>query len=372
MLYRPYGKTGKDISIVGFGGMRFGEIDNREASVALMLEAARAGINYFDTAPGYFGMKSEETFGDGLRELRRAGLPYYCATKTFASEESAIRREIEGQLKRLQIDCIDFYHVWCITSLEEWEKRKKNGVIRTFQRLKKEGLIRHICVSSHLIGAEIRELLEEKVFEGVLFGYSAFTFPFREDAFEAIARRQLGAVVMNPLGGGVIPDNPALFEFIKTQPNETVVEAALRFLFAHEHITCALVGFRNSADLQEALRAVEGWRPIAPEEIARMKSCIGDSYRDLCTGCRYCDNCPENVPVPELMDAYNYRLLYEKDKKVLDRLKWHWDLTANSAEQCTECRQCEDACTQRLPIIERLKQIARMGAEAEAAQKNPQ
>ena len=201
--------------LLGFGGMRFGAIKNRERSVALMLEAARAGVTYFDTAPDYFGTRSEETFGDAFREMRRLGLPFLSATKTFESTERGIRDEIEAQLARLGVPAIDFYHAWCIKSREGWAERKANGLVATFRKLKEEGLVRHLCVSSHLIGDEIRELLMEGVFEGVLFGYSAYNFHAREKAFEAITARHLGAVVMNPLGGGLIPQNPRVFDFIR-------------------------------------------------------------------------------------------------------------------------------------------------------------
>ncbi|MDP3179084.1 MAG: aldo/keto reductase, partial [Spirochaetaceae bacterium] len=210
MIYRNYGKTGERVSALGFGGMRFGAIDDVDACVEMMVKAAEGGVNYFDTAPDYFGVKSEMVFGAGLAELKRRGLPYLISTKTFKSEESAIRAEIEAQLSRLGVDAIDFYHVWCITGLPEWEQRKRSGVIEAFRKLKAEGLVRHICVSSHLIGDEIKELLQEEVFEGVLFGYSAYNFKTRRAAFDAIRSRGLGCVVMNPLGGGVIPEHPEL------------------------------------------------------------------------------------------------------------------------------------------------------------------
>jgi len=223
MIYRPYGKTGEQVSLLGFGGMRFGAVDDHDACVRMMVKAAEAGVTYFDTAPGYFDGRSETAFGLGFKELGRRGLPFLCATKTFESTEMGIRREIDGQLKRLGRDHIDFYHVWCVTSLDQWKERQRNGVLATFRKLKEEGLIRHICVSSHLIGDDIKELLMEGVFEGVLFGYSAYNFRVREKAFEAITAKDLGCVVMNPLGGGIIPQNPGLFEFLKTRKDETVV-----------------------------------------------------------------------------------------------------------------------------------------------------
>ncbi|TFG58583.1 MAG: aldo/keto reductase, partial [Spirochaetales bacterium] len=221
MIYREYGKTGKKVSLLGFGGMRFQAVDDHDACVGMMVEAAEGGVNYFDTAPAYFGIKSEIVFGKGLKELRRRGLPYYCSTKTFAAEDKKIRNELDAQLKRLGVDSVDFYHVWCITDLPGWDKRKKSGVLQTFRKLKEEGLIKHVCVSSHLIGDEIKSLLMEGVFEGVLFGYSAYNFRTRQAAFDAIVKNNLGCVIMNPLGGGIIPQHPEMFEFLKTGNDET-------------------------------------------------------------------------------------------------------------------------------------------------------
>jgi predicted aldo/keto reductase-like oxidoreductase len=361
MIYREYGTTGKKISVIGFGGMRFAAIDDREACVGMMVEAAEAGINYFDTAPAYSGVKSEQVFGAGFSEMKRRKLPFYSATKTFKTTESSIRSEIEAQLKRLRLESIDFYHVWCITSLDNWKGRKRDGILKTFRTLKDEGLIRHICVSSHLIGDDIRELLMEGVFEGVLFGYSAYNFNVREKAFEAIAAHDLGCVVMNPLGGGIIPENPGIFDFIRTRPDETVVEAALRFVISHERITCALVGFAAREQVGEAVKAVDGFSPIPGSEIARIKARLGAAFTELCTGCQYCDSCPEGIEIPKLMEAYNHKKLYGTDKALKDRLNWHWNLAPSTAAACTECGQCEELCTQHLPIIRRMAEIAGQG-----------
>ncbi len=361
MLYRPYGRTGKSCSVLGFGGMRFKHIHDRDACVAMMVEAARGGVNYFDTAPEYFGVRSEQVFGEGLRELRRLGLPYYCATKTTQSKEQGIRKEIVAQLRRLDVEAIDFYHVWCILTPEDWQARKRDGVLATFRKLREEGLIRHVSVSSHLLGDEIQELLDEEGFEGVLFGYSAYNFSAREKAFDAIRARGLGCVVMNPLGGGIIPQNPEVFRFIKQREDQPIVEAALHFLWSHPEITTTLVGFGEIREVREALQAVAAFPGIDAAHVARVRGGIDGAFRELCTGCQYCDDCPEGVPVPQLMDAYNHLRLYGTKKAALDRLKWHWSMPAGLAGRCNECGQCEQACTQHLPIIDRLKRVAELG-----------
>lgn len=328
-----------------------------------MVEAAKGGVNYFDTAPAYFGVKSETVFGEGFREFRRLGLPFYCATKTTESTERGIRTEIDAQLKRLGLEAIDFYHVWCILTPGAWEQRKRDGVLTTFRKLREEGLIRHICVSSHLLGDSIKDLLAEEAFEGVLFGYSAYNFPAREKAFEPIARRHIGCAVMNPLGGGLIPRNPEIFGFIKTRPEQSMVEAALHFLWSHPEITTALVGFSNPGEVREALRAVATFAPVDGTHVARMKKHAGEAFQDLCTGCQYCDKCPEGLPVPKLMNIYDHMKLYRDDQVGRDRLKWHWDLQASEADKCTQCGLCEQECTQHLPIIERLQAVAGLASK---------
>jgi len=360
MLYREYGQTGKKVSLLGFGGMRFAHIDDHDECVRVMTAAAEGGVNYFDTAPGYFETKSETVFGKGFAELRRRKIPYYCATKTFASGPDDIRREIEAQLKRMDIPAIDFYHIWCITSLENWRSRKQNGILQTFRKLKEEGLIRHICVSSHLIKDEIKELLmEQGEVEGVLFGYSLYNFQTRQAAFDAIRKNKLGAVVMNPLGGGLIPQNPARFDFLK-RDGEEIVPAALRFLWDHPEISVTLVGFDTLQHVEQALAAIEDYKPRAEAELAALKENVLASLEGICTGCAYCDDCPQGIPIPKFMDAYNQKILSAPDTKdpIGERLYWHWNLERQIANKCSACGQCEKACTQHINIIERLKEIA--------------
>jgi len=357
MIFREYGQTGKKVSLLGFGGMRFKNVDDHDECVRLMIAAAKGGINYFDTAPGYFETRSETVYGKAFAEMRKQNLPYFCATKTFESTENGIRNEIDAQLKRLNIDVIDFYHIWCITDLNSWANRKKDGILNTFRKLKEEGLIRHICISSHLIKNEIKELLLEGVFEGVLFGYSAYNFKTRQQAFDAIKEKKLGAVVMNPLGGGVIPQNPELFKFIQRE-GESITTSALRVLWDHPEITNTLVGFDTIEHLNEALNALKDYKPRTPSELEEVKNNAAASFEGICTGCSYCDGCPSDVPIPYFMDAYNQKLLRPNDKDPIgERLKWHWNLKKEDAGKCIECGICEKACTQHIEIIKRLKEI---------------
>jgi predicted aldo/keto reductase-like oxidoreductase len=344
--------------------MRFKNVDNHDECIQMMLTAAKGGVNYFDTAPKYFEIRSETVFGEGFAEMRRQNLPYYLATKTFASSESEIRKEIEAQLKRLNVPYIDFYHAWCVKSPSDWQERKQAGLIQAFRKLKEECLIKHMCVSSHLVQEDIDNFLAEDVFEGVLMGYSAYNFRTREKAFNSIRAKKLGAVVMNPLGGGMIPQHPELFNYLKRNSDEAVVDAALHFLWDHQDISVTLVGFGNESEVKDALRAMENYVPRTAAELEAVKKASSISMEGLCTGCGYCEEgCPVNIPIPEYMDAYNQKMLHpDKDPQaIVNRLKMHWGRDPKDAGKCIECAQCEAACTQHLPIIDRLKEISSLG-----------
>jgi len=361
MIYNQYGSTGIDVSAIGFGGMRFNNPQDIDANAELVKAAYDADINYFDTAPLYCDDKSEPIYGAALKEMQktRSQRPFYVSTKSMGAEPGLVRKDLEKSLGRFGLEYIDFYHFWCIVNMDDYQLRKKNGVLKEFEKLKDEGLIKHICISTHLPGTDIGKVLADYPFEGVLLGYSAMNFAYREAGLDAAAKFKQGVVVMNPLGGGIIPQNPDIFSFVKTHRDETVVQAALRFLLNDKRINISLVGFSSQAQLDEAISAVAGFKPIPPEAVEKIRASVKESFNQLCTGCRYCDKCPEGIPVPRMMDAYNHKMFSGKDKDIIDRFIWHWqiDLENNYLDRCTQCGFCEQACTQRLPIRERLKEM---------------
>jgi predicted aldo/keto reductase-like oxidoreductase len=183
---------------------------------------------------------------------------------------------------------------------------------------------------------------------------------------------------MNPLGGGIIPSYPDKFEFVKTQKDESVTEGALRFLLNDKRISTLLVGIANEKELTEALQALDGFNPISSETIEKIRSSLKESFNEMCTNCGYCNICPHKIPTPKLMEAFNHFILSGEPQKMLDRLKWHWDLPIDCDvfDKCIECGACESKCTQKLPIIERLNFIrqevhkARKKAEEEKQKKD--
>ena len=139
---------------------------------------------------------------------------------------------------------------------------------------------------------------------------NALNYRFRQAGISAAYKNGMGITVMNPLGGGLIPNNPDIFRYLTEGTDLNVAQANKGLLL-----------------------------------------------NNLCTGCGYCKYCPQEIDIPKFMDAYNEKILGNSAE---DRLKWHWGMPAALAAECVQCGQCETLCTQHLPIITRLAEIAQL------------
>lgn len=362
MIYKKYGNTGKIVSAIGFGGMRFKEDDfenDLSKAAEIVRYASSLGINYFDTAPHYCNDKSEEIMGKAFKNMPN---PFYVSTKSSVRDEKTadeLRQRVEKSLERLGVEKINFLHMWCILDLNQYRQViAPNGPYEGALKLKEEGLIDHICFSTHATGEEIETMVNDNRFEGVTLGYNATNFAFRQRGIKAAYDRGLGVVTMNPLGGGIIPGNPKFYSFLKEDDADTLAQAALKFNISHEEITVTLTGMKSKEEVEENVKAAINVDKMTPEKMKKLNTHLSSSLDTLCTGCGYCNSCPKGINIPKFMDAYNMYILEEKDESIAYRLKYHWGLKKDLAKECISCSKCELACTQHLPIIERLKYIS--------------
>ena len=359
MLRKTYGRTGKPVSAIGFGGMRLPDPRHHDSGIALLHAARRAGITYFDTAPWYCDDQSEAIFGEAFRSMPESPLPLHTSSKCSAPDGATFRRGLETSLSRLGLPQITFFHLWCVMDPADWKARVEGGALREALKAKAEGLVGHVCVSTHMAGPDIERMLaDHPEIEGVTLGYCAINFPYRRQGVEAAHRLGKGVVAMNPLGGGLIPQHPDAFDFIRAPDDPDVVAAALRFLVSDPAITCALVGFSSADHVAAARRALETFTPHPPGHLGALRARIEKGFGEMCTGCGYCLPCPRGVPIPQCMDIHNLMQLRSSDDALRARFRYHWDLAPRQAADCVGCGQCEARCTQHLPIIDRLRKVA--------------
>ena len=366
MIYREFGRTGKRVSVIGMGGMRFRKEDYADGdyhkAIEVIHRAHELGVNYFDTAPGYCDDTSENIFGEAFKTLPRDS--FFVSTKCGlwnARTADEGRRMIDQSLERLGVEKIDFYNMWSVKTLEEYrEYLKKGGVFEGARKAKDEGLIEHLCFTTHLRGEQIAQIANDGIFEGVTLGYNAINFAYRQKGIDACHEAGLGIVTMNPLGGGIIPAHPEYFSFLK-HGDETLVVSALKFILSQNKATLAIPGFSTVAEVEESVKAAERIDAATVGLLEQMAEHLTQELDSLCTTCAYCDSCPEDIPIPMLLDSYNMHILSEgDDKQMFQRMKNHWGVDPKLATMCTACGQCERLCTQKLPIIERLAYIARL------------
>ncbi len=370
MQYVPFGKTGIEVSRLGFGCMRlpYDEKDgvkvfDTEKSVQMLHRAMELGVNYFDTAPYYCDKQSEIIVGKALKGRRDK---VYLSTKNSIENDSGddFQKRLETSLLNLDTDYIDFYHFWGI-DLETYDTKidVKDGPLSRALSLKEQGLIRHISFSFHDDPENLAKILKrgEGIFSSVLCQYNLLDRSNEEGM--ALAHEQgLGVVVMGPVGGGRLGAPSDVIR--KLLPGEVTssAEVALRFVFNNPNVHIALSGMENIAMVEENARLAGSIQPLTEAELRNIETMLAENKRlaELyCTGCNYCMPCPAGINIPEVFKMMNYHRVY----KITDYARDQYDMIGKvdwmkyeNASACLDCGACEGKCPQHLQIRSQLRQ----------------
>ncbi|GHV31424.1 hypothetical protein FACS1894167_13780 [Synergistales bacterium] len=374
MQYREFGKTGKMVSAVGMGANRFKPEDIKtpggiERCADIVMRAADLGVNFFDSAAVYSGGKCEEILKPALRQIKAKC--YVCGKSSSHQEKTrdAVLRHIERSLNNLGIDYFDFYYMWSIKSLTQYEEiMAPGGAYDGVAAAKERGMIKHICFSSHAPTRDAVTMIRSGAFEGVLLSYSLMNFRENAITLEAAHGNGLGVAVMNPLGGGIIPQNSEMFMGAVMDGDTDVCDAALKFVYANHAVSTVLCGVENANELTANVKSLS-----EPDSHLETRSAyVADNlgvFSGFCTGCGYCADCPAGIPIPALMTAYNQTIfksdtfIYNRTSpELIKRGNFFRSLEGraefeNSANPCLKCGKCEKVCTQSLPTTDRIAGI---------------
>ena len=369
MQYTEFGRTGIQVSRLGFGCMRFPsrEVDGKkvfdeEESIRMMHRAMERGVNYFDTAPGYCEKQSEIIVGKALKGRRDK---VYLSTK-YPSEEASgddLERKLETSLKKLDTDYIDFYHMWGI-SLKTFVERldTPDGPMARARKLRDAGVIRHISFSFHDAPENMIEIIRrgEGVFASVLCQYNLLDRA-NEDAIAYAHEQGLGVTIMGPVGGGRLGAPSKVIQDLLPGKVQSSAEMALRFVMNNRNVNIALSGMSSMDMVEENAAVASNMEPLTQEEEARIAASLEENRRlaDLyCTGCNYCMPCPKGINIPEIFKMMNYHRVYGLTKFARDNYarigKEPW-LNFQNAAACVQCGACEKKCPQHLHIREQLR-----------------
>ena len=370
MIYRDY--KGDRLSMMGFGAMRLPVIDGNDGKVdvpkaeALVDEAYRSGINYFDTAWGYHMGTSETVMGEALSRYPRDS--YRLSTKFPGYDLSNFGKHEEifaKQLEKCKVDYFDFYflHNVCELNIDRYMDEEKYHTVSFFRRMKAEGKIKHLGFSCHG-SLEVMKRFLEKYGEFMEFGmiqmnYLDYNFQGAKGKLDLLNSYRIPVWVMEPLRGGRLAKMaPADLERMrKTRPGIEPVELAFRFLQSLPGVTVILSGMTEMEQMREKLRIFEKDEPLSKEETDALldiaKGLINGKIAP-CTACKYClSHCPKELNIPVLLEKYNEDALTGGGFIAPFAIKALPPEKRPSA--CIGCKSCEKVCPQQIRISEILK-----------------
>lgn len=367
MNYRK-DRYGNDISILGYGCMRFtqtaGRINKEKAEKEIMA-AYHAGVNYYDTAYVYPG--SEKALGEILakNQIREkisiaTKLPHY-----LIKNEGSMDKYFDEQLSRLQTDYIDYYLMHMLTDVKTWERLKELGIVEWLEKKKASGAIRQIGFSYHGNSDMFCKLVDayDWDFCQIQYNYMDEHSQAGRTGLNYAHKKGLPVIIMEPLRGGRLVNRlpETAYRIMKEYPVQyTPAQWAFRWLWNQPEVTCVLSGMNSLEMIEEntasASEAVVGELGEREENmLSQVVDAINEGVKVGCTGCRYCMPCPQNVDIPGTFAAYNRRYSEGWFSAVKEYLMCTaLRSTSSAASNCIGCGKCEQHCPQNIEIRKEL------------------
>ncbi|NLF68467.1 MAG: aldo/keto reductase [Candidatus Anammoximicrobium sp.] len=379
MKYRTLGRTGVEVSVLGFGAMRLpqrgreGEVDE-PAAIELIRWAVDHGVNYVDTAYVYHAGAGEGVVGRALRDGYRQKVQLATKLPIWSVERLAdCDRIFQEQLDRLQTDHIDFYLLHCLQKTY-WPKLRDLGVLQWAERQQAAGRIRHFGFSFHDSYEAFVEIVDAYPWSCCQIQYNFVSEDVQAGTrgLQYAAAKGLGVIVMEPLFGGTLANPPPTVQRLWDSAGAGVrpPDVALRWVWDKPEVSLALSGMNALDQVRQNVASAErsGAGTLTADErglLARVR----DEYQRLspipCTKCGYCLPCPSGVNIPVNFELYNQATVFQGSSRLLCRNLYLSLPESERADACARCGTCEDRCPQHLPVAELLQRTSEHFAAAD-------
>lgn len=367
MVYKSF-KDEIRLSRLGMGNMRLpvktdepGTPIDYEAAKKIIDRAMEAGVNYYDTAYIYHGGESEVFTGKALKDYPRGS--YYVADKFNFQADPDYEAQFAEQLKRLDMEYIDFY---LLHGVQDWfaDDLIKSGCIEYFDRLKKEGKIRYFGFSFHGTPELLKRMLGSYPFDFVQIQLNYYDWFYGEAKalYDILDEVKIPVMVMEPVHGGMLADlgEKANALLKDAAPDKSVASWAMLWVMGLPRVQIVLSGMSDPGQLEDNARTVSEADSLSEEELRVLKKACGIVRAGVsvpCTKCRYCTpNCPMGLNIPLLLSYYN-------DAKMDG--PWRLSNLASAAEgklpsACVGCGACTSHCPQSFDIPKYMRELAEM------------
>ena len=262
---RKLGKTGEELSIIGFGGIVVMD-DSPGGSANIVAEAHDRGINYFDVAPSYGN--AQERLGPALAPYRNKS---FLACKTEGRMKDDSRRQLEESLRLLKTDHVDLYQFHALTKMTDLDKvLGPGGAMETMEAAKKEGKIRFIGFSVHSAETALAAM-DRYNFDTVLFPVNFVLFTqagFGPQILKKAQEKNMGILALKGMSKTVWPagekDHPQPKCWY--QPAAYPDEASLGLRWTLGHPITAAIPPGDERYFRLAMDVAQNYKPLEPHE----------------------------------------------------------------------------------------------------------
>ena len=359
MEYRISKKTGDKFSIIGLGTSYIADTEEKEAVAALRL-AHENGVNYADLATA--GARTFEYYGKALGDVRKDmyyqvhfGANYETGSYGRTSDLDKIREQADWMLKTLKTDYIDYGFVHCLDTEADWQTYQENGIFEYLSDLKKQGVVRHIGLSTHTPKIA-NMILDTGVIEQLMFSinpgydyhhgeYAKGSTDERMDLYRRCEAEGIGISVMKPFSGGQLLD-------AKTSPfgKELTRYQCIQYALDRPGVLTVLPGIRSVEDVRQLLGFLKASAEEKDYEI--LGTFTPQDALGNCVYCNHCQPCPAGLNVG-LMNKY-YDLAAAGDTMAAD----HYRNLEKHASDCIHCGHCDNHCPFQVRQSLRMEKIA--------------
>ena len=327
MRYLKFGRTGLNISELGFGGIPIIRL-NKDTAIKVIRRAYERGITFYDTANAY--RDSEEKIGYAFEGMREKVV---IATKTIQRNAQGATKQLENSLRMLRTDYIDLYQMHQVAYEKEFTVvTAPGGALEAIIKAQKEGKIRFIGVTSHSLSMALK-LVKTNIFSSI-----QFPFNFIEDAAKADLHKTahdlgMGILAMKPFAGGVIDNAGIAFKFLRQYP-----------------AVVPIPGFDSLDGVDEVISFYERANVITEQDRQLMEKYRAELGKNFCRRCEYCQPCPNGVMITMAM---GYKILASRMSPAVsvDFAK----AAMESVKKCDHCGTCLERCPYELSIPDMLK-----------------
>jgi aryl-alcohol dehydrogenase-like predicted oxidoreductase len=252
---RPLGKTGLQVTILGFGCVAIGYGGQSiERGAQVVTSALDEGINYIDCASSYGD--AELKVGAVMKHRRKSVV---LATKTLERRRDASWAEINRSLERLQTDYVDLLQIHAVNSMEDLDRiTNRNGSLGAALRAKEEGIVSHIGITGHTRPEVIVEALHRYPFETTLVPLSStdkLIHDFGDELFPLSREQGFGIVAMKVLAAGnVVGHVPDSLRYSMSLP-----------------VSAAVVGMGSEEEVRSNTRVARNFVPLTSVEMLALQ-----------------------------------------------------------------------------------------------------